>query len=133
MKLSSIVILTLIVSCSTRAPRENSFQSTKVLSSLRSSGLSGIQNGATEIYRAENLNCLKDLTKNVWKCGFTSQGKTYVIPEKESDILADILFDLPVAQGDSGAATPFVECRMYDKDPENARCDVAISLDYQGP
>lgn len=133
MKMSSIVILTLLISCATKAPRRNALESTKVLSALKSSGLQGIQNGATETFRAENLTCLRDLSKDAWKCGFVNNGRNYEVPEKESGELSGILFNLPVAQGDSGAATPFIECRMYDRDPENARCDVAISLDYQGP
>lgn len=133
MKLPSLVILTLCFACSSQTPREKTHESTKVLLSLRAAGLSGTKTAQTESFRAENVSCLKDLTKNIWKCGFISNGKNFEIPEKESEVLSGILFDLPVAQGDSGAATPFIECRMYDGDPENAQCDVAISLDYQGP
>ena len=106
---------------------------TSLLSSLKSSGLQGIKSGQTEIYRAESVSCLKDLTREIWKCGFMNTGKSYVVPVKESKALADVLFELPVAQGDSGAATSFIECRMFDGDPENAQCDVAISLDYPRP
>lgn len=136
-----ILLLFLLVACSTSQnktirelyPKNKPRDSKVVLSALKASGITPVINGKTSIYVAVNVSCLRDLNIEVWKCSFTNSGQTYVVPTIESAALSGILIGLPVPQGDSGVATSFIECRMFDGDPENADCDIAISLDYPGP
>lgn len=114
-------------------PKNKAGESGVVVEALKASGLLPLKSGQTEIYRAENVSCLRELSVELWKCSFTHAGKAYEIPNIESSTLSGILMNLPVPQGDSGVATSFIECRIFDGLPENADCDIAISLDYPGP
>lgn len=120
-------VFLLLLSCASGKPSGG--KSTAVLQALISSGMIAVKNGESRLFQAEDVSCLRDLTKELWKCKFLSQGKSYEIPPRESAVLSEILFELPVAQGDSGAATSFIGCRTNDGDPESAQCDIAVPLD----
>lgn len=132
--------LFLLFSCATQNktirelyPKNKPKDSKVVLSALEVSGITPVIKGQTKYYVAVNVSCLRELNIELWKCSFMNSGKQYDIPSIESAALSGILMNLPVPQGDSGVATSFIECRIFDGDPDNADCDIAISLDYPGP
>jgi hypothetical protein len=54
-----------------------------------------------------------------------------VIVGKQAEALRIFLYDFPVRQGDSGASTAFIRCEKSDG--MNVDCQMAITLNYEGP
>jgi hypothetical protein len=67
------------------------------------------------------------------RCRFRKRPGGPVLPLETSPetrtALLSTLFELPVSQGDSGAATPYLHCRRRG---DWTTCDVATQVDYEG-
>jgi hypothetical protein len=92
------------------------------------------------VIRAYNVECRIAGETGGYTCSMKDKpsglGKSRSVKVRGADAeaLAMLLFGLPVAQGDSGVETRFVECvRQGPKNTMAADCSVAIDLDYQGP
>lgn len=87
--------------------------------------------------RAYDLTCLLHSNSEKYDCTFRTSpdhGLKFRVGSTESEKLANLLFGLPVSQGDSGASTRFVECVHFaPQEKSQPTCTVAIELDYVGP
>lgn len=145
---STLLVALFITSCSTHnktpeasvlTPHSKAKRSAILLKILKSSGLPSISSDETTTYRAFDVGCYLDPQVGKYQCQLynklpLNKATLYKVPQVESDQLSEILFDLPVSKGDSGASTPFVECRTNKDDQllDNS-CDIAITLDHPGP
>jgi hypothetical protein len=119
-------------------PKDKPGQSQELFHILKVSGLKLKKMNGGLGFRAYDVTCTTSGSSGDRQCVFLGdepnrpKQRSYTVPEAETKNLSAILFDLPVAQGDSGAQTPYIEC-WADTDSRNATCSVAIDLDYRGP
>ncbi|MEK7355747.1 MAG: hypothetical protein AAB250_04830, partial [Bdellovibrionota bacterium] len=95
-------------------PKDKPEQSSFLLGHLKASGArSTSSSGKQKIYRVFDLDC-RTTVEGKRTCSFADsfgcRVKSCRRPVKDPEGLSNLLFDLPVAQGDSGAETPFIEC-----------------------
>ena len=118
-------------------PREKPAQSEELFELLDSVLKS---KGENVRLRAYDVSCLVDVANGARKCslraGPDAKARKYELSASKSERLSSLLFDLPVRQGDSGVATPFIECQQMSSGQTSSyfySCSVATELDYPGP
>lgn len=118
-------------------PRDKAPQSLALLEILKASGvMPKTHRYGNRVYRAFTIAC-RTQENGAAHCTFAStvdcRGKSCRHEFRDSEGLAAILYDLPVAQGDSGVASPYIECLGSEAAPGFASCSVAQEIDYSGP
>lgn len=98
---------------------------------LKTSGVPVKKIDYAEVIKAFDVYCKVLMPNGNRTCTFKSGSTKYIVPSKSSELLADLLFELNISQGDSGVATSYIECRKYSA--TDFSCDVAMPLDFQKP
>lgn len=107
--------------------------SPKLYESLASSGVKADKKDHAEVITAFNVYCKATLPDGNRVCTFENKNRKFRVGKQDSEDLADLLFGLDLAQGDSGVAASFIECSKFGKDQVSYSCDVAIPIDYKKP
>lgn len=111
-------------------------QSGDLFAILKSTGVRVETLAHTQRLRVYDVNCSLKNGEN-YECSYVTKPdapKRFRLSSLESVKLADLLFSLPVSQGDSGASTSFIEClHAAPQTKSQPFCSIAIDLDYAGP
>jgi hypothetical protein len=118
-------------------PTRKPDQSPELFAALKSAGVSLEKKSGASRLRAYEVTCVMKTQSEHYECSFQlnpDRGQRFRVARAESEKLANLLFSLPVSQGDSGVSTRFVECTHYSpQETSQPTCSVAIDLDYVGP
>jgi hypothetical protein len=122
------------------APAEKPARSPQLYQALLKVGAREVKKTDGKSLAVFDLTCSMKPTKNgedmVSNCEFFNQPegvkgrKRTVKTGADAEKLRELLFGFQVAQGDSGAMTPYVKCESYGSDPA---CSIAVEVDYVGP
>ncbi len=122
------------------APAEKPARSPQLYQALLKVGAKEVKKTDGKSLAVFDLTCSMKPTKNgedmVSNCEFFNQPesvkgrKRTVKTGADAEKLRELLFGFQVAQGDSGAMTPYVKCESYGSDPT---CSIAVEVDYVGP
>ena len=123
-------------------PKDKKAQSEALFDFLVRAGLPEQKTAETTKLTAYDFTCHNDsiAASRQVVCDFFAAPKNdlpnkhYQVADKDLAKVRDLLFSLPVSQGDSGAATEYVSCyQSVVSGKKETQCSVAIELDYSGP
>ncbi len=117
-----------------RFPKNKPAQSAELLRILRSAGVKpNVDSLGNRIYQAFEVECRPLACRYSAQVNCLKKACLRQFNESDSEALSSLLFDLPVAQGGAGVATPYLACVVTPGAPESVSCHVAQLLDYPGP
>ncbi len=94
------------------------------------------KNGKLEVRRYYDFGCsISDSSTQIAKCYYSlTPAAKRIESGAPQDVMTEfrtLLFDYPIANGDSGAMTKYITCEKDGTSP--AYCNIAINIDYTGP